>query len=278
MVKRTQNTGYYEDEIKELKNEREIIDFIDDHEYDMTRTDWHYITKHPKLTFNLMMRYADNVHWEHICTFRKLTETEIETAKDYVNWYEVSAFQKLSIGFIKKYKDKLSLDAIMRHDKLSSSERSEFIDIFNKNNDPKHHKIWDENLQKAKIFCPKVFRSKYNDYPGARMDEEPTKHYGIYQGQAPGIEKNNENEKSKGKKDKKTSKKNVQTEVKIVEQAKEVVKTSKPKTTTKKPKKKSIDYSVMTKAQLKQILDERKVRYLYHDTIEILRKKCKESE
>lgn len=268
---RIQDFGYYEDEVKECRSEKDLLDFIDDHSYDMTRTDWHYVTKHPKFTIKIALLYPEKVGWEYICTFRKLTEAEIEKCIKYINWYEVSAFQKLSIGFIKKYKDKLSLDAIMCGDKLSQADRNEFIQLFDKNNDPKHHKVWDENLQKAKIFCPKIFRSKYNDYPGARMDEEPKKSYGVYQWAAPALEAKNKKEETKTtKRSTKPKKKEEKVEVKVIKKE-----TKKP---VKKTKKEVIDYSVLTKAQLKEILDKRKVRYLYHDTIDILRKKCKESE
>ena len=55
---------------------------------------------------------------------------------------------------------------------------------------------------------------------------------------------------------------------------------SKPKksTTPPKPKKEKLDYSKMSKAELKAILDKRNIRHLYHDTLDILRKKCEESE
>lgn len=46
----------------------------------------------------------------------------------------------------------------------------------------------------------------------------------------------------------------------------------------KKVKKKPVDYSSMKKADLKQILIKRGVRVYYHDTLDILIQKCKESE
>jgi hypothetical protein len=52
------------------------------------------------------------------------------------------------------------------------------------------------------------------------------------------------------------------------------VKKSAP-TLTKEEKK---DYSKLSKAELKEILKERGVRTLYHDTIDVLRQKCIDSE
>ena len=43
--------------------------------------------------------------------------------------------------------------------------------FFNENDDPEHHKIWDENLQKHLYFLPKLFVSKYMDYPGGARDD-----------------------------------------------------------------------------------------------------------
>lgn len=276
--------------ISSLKNEKELLSFIEDCSYKLTDTDWYLITKHPKFTMDIALTYADKVHWESICTFRKLSEEEIERSIKYINWYEISAFQKLSIAFIKKYKDKLSLDAIMRTEKFSTNDRNEFLKLFSENDDPKHHKIWDENLQKSTMFCPMVFRSKYNDYPGARMDEEPKKSFGIVHGKissdAKKKEKNTDkitkkNEKNIIKIDKDNKTKNTKTNKSIKNKESENTKSKqvvKKETTKKKTAKKSIDYSKLNKSQLKEILDQRKVKYLYHDTIEILRNKCKESE
>ena len=49
--------------------------------------------------------------------------------------------------------------------------------------------------------------------------------------------------------------------------------------TKKKPKEEEkTDYSKMSKAELKDILEKRGVKTLYHDTMDVLRQKCLESE
>lgn len=272
----------YSNKIEYCKSRQEFMTLIEDHGDSFESYDWYLVTKSKFFNISLADNYADKLNWEYLCTFTKLEEKDIEKYADYVNWYEISCFQKLSVPFIKKYKDKLSLNKILTNSKISVNDNSECWKIFRENDDPKHHQIWDENLQNAPLFCPKVFVSKYMDYPGARDDSllYKTDRYGRL------IELTDEEktarlkERKKKESTKKTSK-TKKTEVKS-EPVKDETPPVKPeinvKKKTSKKKKPKLDYSTMSKSQLKEVLTERNVKFLYHDTLEILRKKCYESE
>lgn len=275
--------GKYLDKIEYAKNRSEFMKIIEDHNDSFDNMDWLYVCKSKFFVIDLADTYADKLRWEYLCTFTKLEEKDIEKYGDYVIWHEISCFQKLSIPFIKKHKDKLSLNRVITNSKISINDNPECWRIFNENNDPKHHKIWDENLQKATLFCPKLFISKYMDYPGARDDSL------IYKvdryGQLIELTPEEKQERLKAKKEREDKLKAEQKAKKNQSKSKTTkseMNADDPKKVQNKPKnskkKTKLDYSVMTKSQLKEVLASRNVKVLYHDTLEILRRKCSDSE
>ena len=201
--------------------------------------DWNYIVKSNAFSDDLIERYPEDVPWSYLCVFHEMS---IETMTQFTNkldWFSVSNFQALDKEFIEKYQHILSLPKLLTNTKISQHLKKFITELIEKNDDPSHHKRWDNNLKSSKTFCPKTFRPAYSDY--------------------------NEKTLMAG------------TDKWITSMTRKKKSSTTKKVSTKKQSPKR-DYSGMTKDQLKEILKERKVRYMYHDTLDILRKKCIESD
>lgn len=234
--------SYLEYEIAEIRTVKELKTFINKNIEAMTEYDWFCVIKSPGWSNSLLEEFPDHLPWDSLCIFNQLPVDIMDKYSDKLDWYPVSCFQALDVAFIKKYVHKLSLDKLINNSKLNKEAEKLARELYNKYNDPEHHKIWDENLAKCRCFCPRDFKGKYDDY-----EKTP--------GMFPGLEIKKESVKSKP----------------------EVKAKKKSKSSTKKSKE-TLNYDVMTKAQLKEILAKRNVRTLYHDTLDILRKKCRDSE
>lgn len=217
--------------LKELKR------IIEDNYDKMTNSDWYRLIKSPGWSNQLIDTYSEKLQWDSLCVFKTLTVDILERYIDKLDWYAVSCFQPLTVDFINKYVHKLSLNRLIYNEKIGKDAQSLARKLYAQYDDPPHHKVWDINLSKCIVICPKNFKGKFTDY-----DENTP---------LPGEEKVGKTPAKKSVKKEKSKK-----EVKPIK----------------------IDYSTLSKAELKEILAKRNVRVYYHDTLAILREKCQNSE
>ena len=96
--------------------------------------DWHYISKHQKLSENFIREFQDKVYWTYISCHQKLSEKFIIEFQDKINWTRISISQKLSDGFIREFQDYVNWFWISTSQKLSEEFIREFqhkIDWYN---------------------------------------------------------------------------------------------------------------------------------------------------
>ena len=279
-----------EDKIRNIGTQRLLKEYIAANAKTLNRYQWYLISK--SKYFNLEMvrdEYLGMLDWEAISMNIPLSIKELETYSGYVNWFCVSAFQKLTINFIEKYKDFLSLDVLLNNSSLDKETEAYAQKVYRENNNMEHYIVWRDNLINARTFRPHIeIESKTpiivncpdNDAI-SKMQKAELKQYldqyhvrYLYKNTLDEL-KNMLREKCKEllSESKKSSEiaedayakillqriiqQNHQAEVKV---------------------EKTVDYNALTKAELKKILDERKIRYLYKDTIDILREKCRRSD
>lgn len=228
----------FEWEIRSITTVSGLKKFLEKNHKDLDRYDWTQVVRCQGFSVSLIDEYHEKLPWSFLSTFTVLTPDIIDRYSDSVVWYSVSTFQPLTKEIIEKYQHRLSLDKLLVNEKIPSHLRNFIVEIFEKNNDPEHHKRWDYNLSCDTCFCPKDFKGKYKDYTGRTL----------MSGTPEWIE-----QQSKKCKSRKNTKVKKETKIKM-------------------------DYNSLTKAQLKDILKSRNVKTLYHDTLDILRQKCIESE
>lgn len=230
----------FEWEIRSITIQSTLKKFLERNHKLLDKYDWTQVVRCQGFSNSLIDEYSDKLPWSFLCTFNTLTPEIMDKYSNRIIWYSVSTFQPLSKEFIEKYQHQLSLDKVRYNEKIPSSLKKFVFEIYEKNNDPEHHKRWDYNLSQDRSFCPKDFKGKYKDYNSETF----------MAGTPDWLEA----------------------------QKKKPVKKTRKKKEEEAPKKPSINYMSMTKAQLKEILKERNVRTLYHDTLDMLRQKCIESE
>lgn len=226
-------------DIRSIRSSGELKKYLERNSSKLDAYDWIHVTRHTNFTNDLIEMYPDKISWSFLCTFSNLSVEIMDKYSEKLEWYSISAFQVLTKGFIEKYQHKLSLPKVLKNEKTPSHLRGFIQELIEINDDPSHHKRWDQNLRDAKVFCPKDFKGHYKDYNDKTL-MAGTDEWALVQ----------------------SRKRKTKVVKKVVEE--------KPKVET--------DYSSLSKAQLKEILKERNVRVYYHDTLDILRKKCKESE
>jgi hypothetical protein len=143
-------------EIEEIKNAKELENFINKNGTNLGELNWHMITKSPAFSVKMIDKYSDHLDWQWLCTFYDLNESILEKYTGMIDWYSVSSFQNLSLKFIKKYKDMLSMDKVIRNDRIIKSiDYMKIYDIYNKLKDDKHYQeIWHNNLMSNSLFRP----------------------------------------------------------------------------------------------------------------------------
>jgi hypothetical protein len=196
------------EEIREIKNAKELESFINKNGTDLGELNWHMITKSSGFSLKMINKYSDHLDWQWLCTFYDLTEEVMDEYSGYLDWYSVSSFQKLSFNFIKKYKDVLSMDKVIRNDYvIKMNEHEKIYAMYQKmNQDKKYQDIWKSNLQKNSLFRPMDMPS-----PIKKAKSRPAR-------------------------------------------------------------------INMSKDQIKKILSKRGIKVMYHDTLDVLRKKMKDSD
>ena len=224
--------------IKDIKTASSLKSFIKENQKFMDDMDWVWVTKSQGFNMEIVDLYGDNLPWQFLCIFHPLTTKVMEKYINKLDWYAVSTFQPLTPEFIIKNQHMLSLDKLIENSNLSTTALDTAKQLFINNNDASHHKRWDKNQRLSGCFRPENFKGKYRDYDSKTL-----------------IAGSDEWRKKNLQKSKNTKKSIDDMKVEI-----------------------SFNYDNMTKVELKNILAERNVRTFYHDTLEILRKKCKESE
>jgi len=258
----------YEWEIRQITTKNEFERMVEKHGDELTSYEWLLMAKSPAFKIKYVSDYIDKQNWNYISTFYDFTIEELIDYEGKYLWYPVSAFAKLTRDFILNHVDKLSLDVLCKNQNLSKEDAELAFELKKKYDDPKHHKIWDDNAKACTILVPKNFKGNYDDYPGSLLAEEKKKQQKKKEKESK--KKKSETIKSEKQEIIKETKKKV---VKPASKKSEVVKEQPKKVTkTRKPK---IDVDTLNKAQCKEILDKHKVKYLYHDTIAILRDKVK---
>lgn len=242
--------GRYEWEIRDANSSGKLLTILKQHHANLEEFEWLKVIQSQYFTNDIFKLYENDIPWAHILVFRKVPIEYLEKYFDELNIYECSAFQPLTAAFIKRHKDTLSLDVIVRRDDLEKDAMEMAQKLYKQNDDPLHHRRWDQNLLDSS-FCPKNFTGHYKDY---QTSEELA------------TVENKDRTKSEAKPKEKAKKP-------VKKDAKSTIKAKKSK-----QQKIILDYSTMKKAELKEILAKRNVRVFYHDTLEILIEKCKESE
>lgn len=265
-------------EIQKINNEKSMLSFISDNYEKLDTMDWLYIQKSLGFSEKVMKKYQNNLIWKSLCVFNQIPTELIEKNIDKVDWFAISTFQNLPLSFITKYKHRLSLDKLANNPRTSKSIIDKVVELYKKYDDPPHHKVWDENLGNCKIIAPKNFTGHYNDYDEDTPYAYDEKLYETYMTEFNKKKKEEEVEKKKTSKIvKQSTKKETKKSEKIIEDKnKETKPVVKRKTTKKKVEK--IDYSKLSKQELKDILVKRGIKPLYHDTIKVLIEKCEASE
>lgn len=187
--------------------------------------------------------------WLLIQNNKCLTNDQVIKYKDYLDWEWLLITYKFTPQFLEKVVDYVEWGALSSFQKLNL----EFI--------KKYHK----KLNLTSVL--RVFEGNEKEFPEIqkfveKMAQKPGERERWEQIEAPFFKRDRNTWKvSSIKKEEKP------VEPKKAEPAKKQVR-----------KKKEIDYSSMKKDELKKILEKRKVRVYYHDTIPILIQKCKDSE
>jgi len=229
--------------MRNAKSSFELLSLMDKYKGTLTPSIWAAIFRSKYFSQKIYKDFESLIPWEHIALFQEVPEEYIERYIDRFDYYEISCFYPLSAGFIKKHYHLLSLDRLANNEKLEKGAHDLAVRLYAKFKDsPEFHKRWDTNLRESTAFCPRNFRGRYGDY----TVETPYPEY-----------------KPLSLKKKEPKKQNI-------------IQTTpaQPKKRTPKPE----DYLGKTKAELKAILTKRNVRVYYHDTLDILRAKCAESE
>lgn len=193
--------------------------------------------------------------WLLIQNNKCLTNDQVIKYKDYLDWEWLLITYKFTPQFLEKVVDYVEWGALSSFQKLNL----EFI--------KKYHK----KLNLTSVL--KVFEGNEKEFPDIQKFVEK-------QAQKPGERARWEQiEAPFFKRDRNTWRVSSIKNKEEPPQATEPVKKEAPKKkSVKVAKKKEIDYSSMKKDELKKILEKRKVRVYYHDTIPILIQKCKDSE
>lgn len=196
--------------------------------------------------------------WAVISCSRKITEKQIEKWSKYLDWEAIPLFYNLSLNFIEKNLKKINQYTFAKFQKVPFS----FIQK-NKNILYLPGFLFNEKIpsnEKNKIKTLISFMEKEKKKYWKELEEKSFFRKKI----------NNKKEIISFEKLSKTTKEN------------KVLKTiKKERKNIKKEKaifKKTKDYLGLKKNELKNILLKRNVKVFYHDTIDILIKKCKESE
>lgn len=231
-------------EIRSITTQSALKKFLEKNHKLLDKYDWTQVVRCQGFSESLIPEYEENLSWSFLCTFNRLSTSVMDAYSHKLVWYSVSTFQPLDKEFIEKYQHQLSLDKLKQNEKIPSHLIKFINEIYEKNNDPEHHKRWDYNLSCDRSFCPKDFKGKYKDYTDKTLMSGTI---AWEEAQEKKLKISNKKSKSKSKLDKPSQKAKV-------------------------------DYTSMTKSQLKEILASRNVKTLYHDTLDVLRKKCIESE
>ena len=196
--------------------------------------------------------------WAVISCSKKITEKQIEKWSKYLDWEAIPLFYNLSLNFIEKNLKKINQYTLAKFQKVPFSFIQKNKNILYLPGFLFNEKISfiEKNKIETLVSSVKKEKKKY-------WEELEKKSFF-------GKKTNNKKEIISFEKPSKTTKEN-----KVLETTKKERKNIKEeKTTFKKTK----DYSGLKKNELKNILLKRNVKVFYHDTVEILIKKCKESE
>lgn len=284
-----------EDQIENIQTSSGLKKFLKEHEHKLAPHEWLYVCMNKNFSLDLVSDDTlDRLPWEYLCMSTELSNEQLEKYADYLNWYCVSAFQRLSWEFINKHKNELSLDILLTNNKITDSSVIEKIeDLYMKNNNMEHWEIWKNNLKATKTFRPEMKKSFQKDEPEItnkqidKMQKDEVKrhldefHIRYLYHDTIAVLRNKLKDAVK-----KTGSKMVviPDEVydkflldRVINQNSVIKKELEEKPETSKMTK-TTDYTKMSKAELKKILDSRKIRYYYHDTLAILVQKCIDSE
>jgi hypothetical protein len=77
------------------------------------KVDWVHISRHKRLSEDLIREFHNKVHWGCISENQKLSEDFIREFQDKVNWNCISRYQKLSEVFIIEFQDKVNWGCIL---------------------------------------------------------------------------------------------------------------------------------------------------------------------
>lgn len=206
-------------EIKKLTSSKDLRKYLEEYEADLDDADWVAVKKNSALDNSLIKDYAESLPMNTLSAERELPADILEENIETVDWFVISLFYSMSSKFITKYKERLSLNKCLKNEHLGRDTMKVVQKLFKENNDPAHHKIWDENIQKSKMFRVYPANPEYSDY----------------------IEQKKSN---KGK------------TIKAIADPK-------------------IDFSKMSRSELKAYLENKEIRVYYHDTVSMLIEKCK---
>jgi len=205
--------------IKKITTFKELKKFLEENDGDLDDNDWVAVKGNPALDNSLIKEYAGSLPMNTLSSDRELPLDIIEENEDSIDWHTVSMFYHLTEKFIQKHKDQLSLNKCLKNEFLSKNALALVTKLFKQKDNPEHHKIWDENIQKSKMFRVSPPNPQYSDY-----QKKETKQHKVH------------------------SKKNVPA---------------------------NLDFSKMSRTELKNYLESKNIRVYYHDTISILIEKCK---
>jgi hypothetical protein len=105
--------------------------FIRDCFYNHRDLNWNRISKHQKLSNDLMWDCKDVLNWAKISRYQFLLEPMIRRLQHLVCWDIVCCFQTLSEPFIREFKNKINFKIISSFQKLSEPFMIEFQDKLN---------------------------------------------------------------------------------------------------------------------------------------------------
>lgn len=123
--------------------------------------DWELLSKHPKLTENLIRKFANFVSWDTISIFQHLSEDFICEFKDRVSWVAVSKKQHLSEKFIREFANEVDWFCISKYQHLSEEFIREFKDKVCWGLIPKYQHLSEDFIREFKNDVEWLYISEY---------------------------------------------------------------------------------------------------------------------
>lgn len=276
-----------EDTIRSISSQKALSEFLAKNAKSLTRYQWYLISKNKYFSLSLVDgEYLDMLDWEFISMGISLSIKEMEEHAGYLNWYCISAFQKLTIAFIEKYKDYLSLDVLLGNTLLDKETEAYAQKTYAENNDMQHYIIWRDNLLNAKTFRPKMPIQQNagtaielpTDADISKMQKADAKLW-LDKLQVRYLYKNTIAELRDMLQKKCNEERNSNMDTSAADSYSDMLLQRIIRANRAEVKDvETIDYSNLSKSELKKILDKRHIRYFYKDTLEILRDRCRRSD